>query len=358
MEYYDDIFSLISRILSMLTALVNTVVIITMFVKCSRFRRTKVYQHYDGIKTLSKMLEIIVIFLVIEAIYGICRIFPLIDAIKVIESYIPDFPKFIFGYIMFVTVALPIINSVISILAWSYYHGTRRLFFSLYPNGVQPIDFAGRQTMPDDSIFGSSSVANLNYGSEKPAVDTAPMYGQNQPVQNPSQAPQGFYAKASAINNEKNPARQANTNYPQNNNLPNPQKADSKNDDFFGTGISDDYINRLTDADEAKLETLLVRDTPETEYKVTPAKNDNTEGDIFGTGSNLWEAVPDMTDPMLKEILVTEEPEAAAENPQPSDNGQESFFGTGTTEDYMKKFTTADDDIIAELLVQDEPEQK
>lgn len=338
MLLYQDILSVITRVLSFLISIVNFTVILVMFIKCGRFRRTRVYEHYNGIKTLSKALEIIVILLVIEAVYGLTRIFSIIDAVNLIKSFIPDFPDVITAYLIFVTSVLPIINCAVSIFAWSYYQGTRRLFFSVYPNGVQKVDFAGRQAayMPNDNIFGSSSEANLNYGPNNTSVNTAPM--SNQP---------------NAVNQTAfNPTNNA---YPQpGRNFGAPPPSAQNNDDFFGTGVSDDYINRLTDVDQAKLEELLVQDTPETEYKVTPATNDNTEGDIFGTGSNLWQAVPDMSDPLISEILVTEE----APKEEVYQDGQNSVFGSGTTEDYMKRFTTADDDVISELIVQDEPEEK
>lgn len=365
-------FSVIVRVLNILMFTVNAAVILVMLVKCSKFRRTRAYKDYNGIKTLSKALEMIVIFLVIEAVYGLTRIFSIIDAINLINSIIPDFPRIIYVYLVFITVLLPILGCAISIFAWNYYHKTRRLFFFVYPNGVLPVEFTRPDIMPNDNIFGSGTEANLNFGGNKAGHEVKTEFSD---IGGTNYGAQGFYAKASAINSKKtanaanatNAENQVYQNDPNEINKRNAQnpsyqktanvfevnkKTVPRDEDFFGTGVSDDYINRMTVSDQEKLERLLVKDTPETEYKVTPAQNN--EGGIFGTGSNIWEAVPDMSDPLISQILVTEEEPKA----EIYENNQNSVYGTGTTEDYMKRFTTADDDIISELLVQDEPAEQ
>lgn len=386
----QDAISVISRVLNILVFVVNVTVILVMFIKCSKFRRTRRYEDYNGIKTLSKALEVIVIFLIIDAVYGLTRIFSIIDVITLINSLIPDFPQAVFAYLIFITVALPILGCMISIFAWSYYHKTRRLFFSVYPNGVQQVDLSRPAYIPDDSLFGSNTEANISFSAndKKPA----PPFGGNVDAGLADLGAQSFYAKASAVNsrstaganntysmNGTNNARNASSvnnavntasamntvgggshNYTANNaayaggarSAVNDRSKAQASDELFGTGVSDDYINRLTVTDQAKLEQLLVQDTPDTEYKVTPAQNN--DGDIFGTGSNLWEAVPDMSDPLISEILVTEE----APKDEVYRDGENSVFGSGTTEDYMKRFTTADDDVISELLIRDDREEQ
>lgn len=412
----QDAISVISRVLNIIVFVANVTVILVMFIKCSKFRRTRRYDDYNGIKTLSKALEVIVIFLIIDAVYGLTRIFPIIDVMTLINSLIPDFPQAIFAYLIFITVALPIIGCMISIFAWSYYHKTRRLFFSVYPNGVQQVDLSRPAYIPDDSLFGSNTEANISFSAndKKPA----PPFGENMDAGLADMGAQGFYAKASAVNsrstagannangtnnaysmNGTNNAKGANNAYSMNStnnagnassvnnavntasamntvgrgspnytananavnnaayaggagNAVNNRSKAQASDELFGTGVSDDYINRFTAADQEKLDQLLVQDTPDTEYKVTPAQNN--DGDIFGTGSNLWEAVPDMSDPLISEILVTEE----APKDEVYRDGENSVFGSGTTEDYMKRFTTADDDVISELLIRDDREEQ
>lgn len=327
-----DVFTTLSEILNILVFIVDVTVITLMYIKCRKFIQTKAYDDFDMPKTLSKPLEIITIFLGLDALYGIVRLFTILQLKSLIESIIPDFPGGIFVYMIIVSFVLPVLACGVSIYVWNYYHNTRKLFFSIYPNGAMPIITSSEPMRSGSELYGTNVSPNMDYTISRPVGPVKNLDGTG--TQSPFQPPiNGGQPTGSA---------------------PAYKKPEISDDDFFGTGPSSAYLDKNT-VDEAKLDELLIQDEPEnTEYKVTPAVSDGSDDDIFGTGTTSnWMPVSDMDDPMLADMFISDE--IPTDNSNAASGGDDDFFGTGASDDYMKRFNTPDDTKISELLIQEEP---
>lgn len=343
MQYYDsdtegilsntslsDGISTVLEIINILVFLIDATVILLMFFKCRKFRSTRAYEDFAGTKNLAKAVEIITILLAIDAVYSLTRIFVITDAIDLLKQIIPDLPASIFVYSIAVNIVLPVLSFVVSVCAWNMYHNTKKLFYSLYPNGALPVIDINEPKRAGENLYGANTSLDLSYTSRTPV-------SQNQ-IKTMSDS---FDAYKSAAEKAKSVS---------DNNV--------KDEDIFGTGVSDEYLTRISKTDEAKMEELLMQDEPvepiADDFKA--AQNDG-EDSIFGTGNTSdWQAVSDMDDPAIAEMLISEDSEQ--DNGLDLGGSDEDFFGSGTTEDYMKRFTSADEAKIAELLVQDEPEEQ
>lgn len=330
-----DGLTTISEILNILVFIIDVTVIALMFIRCKKFINTREYNDFDMPKSLSKPLEIITIVLGFDALYGISRLFTILQVKSLIESIFPDFPSGIFVYMIFVSFVFPILFCAASVYAWNYYHKTRKLFFSIYPNGALPVITYSEPKRSGSELYGTNVSPNMDYNISRPVGPIKNLDGTG--TQSPFQPP--IDSKPAAINTPSY--------------TPKPEISD---EDFFGTGPSSTYLDR-NKVDEAKLEDLLIQDEPENaEYKVTPVVG-GTDDDIFGTGTtSSWMPVADMDDPMLKDMFVNDND--IASDTETASGGEEDFFGTGASDDYMKRFNTADETKISELLIQDEPSRK
>lgn len=329
-----DVFTTVSEILNILIFIIDVTVITLMYIKCRKFIETKVYDDFDMPKKLSKPLEIITIFLGLDALYGVWRLFAILQLKSFIESILPDFSGGIFVYMIIVSFVLPVLSCGVSIYVWNYYQNARKLFFSTYPNGVMPVITYSEPKRSGSELYGTNVSPNMDYTISRPVGPIKNLDGTG--TQSPFQPP-------------------INAGQPTGN-APSYKKPEISDDDFFGTGLSSAYLDRNT-VDEAKLEDLLIQDEPETaEYKVAPVVGEKGD-DIFGTGTTSnWMPVADMDDPMLADMFVNDE--IPTDNDNAASGGDDDFFGTGASDDYMKRFNTPDDTKISELLIQEEPPKK
>lgn len=343
MQYYDsdtegilsntslsDGISTVLEIINILVFLIDVTVILLMLFKCRKFRVTRAYEDFAGTKNLAKAVEIITILLAIDAVYSLTRIFVIVDAINLLKQIIPDLPVSIFAYSIAVNIVLPVLSFVVSVCVWNMYQNTKKLFYSLYPNGALPVIDINEPKRAGENLYGANTGPDLSYTSRTPIP-------QNQ-----------IRTMSDSFDAYKSAAEKARSG----------SDGKVKDEDIFGTGVSDDYMTRISKTDEAKMEELLIQDEPaepiEDDFKAAQADNEDS---IFGTGNTSdWQAVSDMDDPAIAEMLISEDNEQ--DNGLDLGSSDEDFFGSGTSEDYMKRFTSADEAKIAELLVQDEPEEQ
>ena len=310
----DDLSAII-EIINISVFIINLTVIAIMFFRCRKFRQTKVYDDFAGTNKLAKAVEIIMIFLAIDAVYSLTRIFALIDAINLIKQIFPDLPASVFIYPIAVGVVLPILSFALSICVWNMYHNTKKMFYSLYPNGALTVISDNEPKRAGEGLYG----ADTNPGSK-------PVFKSKIPTISDS-----FDAYKNAAENTKS-------------------VSGGKEEDIFGTGASIEYLTSVNKNDEAKMDELLIQDAPiesaDNEYINAPSDDDNG---IFGTGNSTdWQPVGDMDSSSLADMLAGEEEEQDGGFDFGNDNGD--LFGAGTSADYMK----TDEAKFAELLVQDE----
>lgn len=325
-----DSLDTILEIINIAIFVIDVSVLTVTFIKCRKFRTTRAYEDFAGTNKLAKAVEIIMILLGIDAVYSLTRIFALIDAFNLLKQLIPDLPASTFAYAITVRIVFPVLSFVLSVCVWNMYHNTKKLFYSLYPNGALPVIDINEPNRAGENLYGANTSPDLSYTSKTPIY-------QNQ-IKTMSDS---FDAYKSAAEKDKAVS-----------------DGKVKDEDIFGTGVSDEYMTRISKTDEAKMEELLIQDEPvepiEENFK---ADQSDGEDSIFGTGNTSdWQAVSDMDDPAIAEMLINEDNEQ--DNELDLGGGDEDFFGSGTSEDYMKRFTSADEAKIAELLVQDEPEEQ
>lgn len=326
----EGLSSIIS-IVNILIFIVDTTVILMMFFRCRKFRMTRAYDDFAGTGKLAKALEIITILLAIDAVYALTRLFAIIDAVNLITALFPEISAGLFVLPITVQIAIPVISFAASLCAWNMYHNTKKLFFSMYPNGAMPVIKDGEPAKAGSVLYGSNKSPDLSYSSVSKADP-------NQ-IHNMSDSFDAYLAASQSAQGSSASSR--------------------RDEDIFGAGASVDYLSSLNKADEAKMEELLMSDEPdfetaeadETKKTEPSAKSDE---DIFGTGNSTdWQPAADLNDPLLADMLVTEENREKEDGFDftAEDGG---LFGSGTSENYMKKFTSADESIISELLVQEE----
>lgn len=329
-EIIWDNLDTILEILNIAIFIIDASVLTITFIKCRKFRGTRAYEDFTGTNKLAKAVEIIMIFLAIDAVYSLTRIFALIDAFNILKQISPDLPASLFAYSITVKIILPVLAFALSVYVWNTYHNTKKLFYSLYPNGALPVIDINEPKRVGEGLYGANTSPDLSYTSRTPVSQSQ------------------IKTMSDSFDDYKSAAEKAKS-------VPN---GSVKDEDIFGTGVSDDYMTRISKTDEAKMEELLIQDEPvEPIAEEFKAAQPDGEDSIFGTGNTSdWQAVSDMDDPAIAEMLISEDNEQ--DNGFDLGGGDEDFFGSGTSEDYMKRFTSADEAKIAELLVQDEPEEQ
>lgn len=329
-EMYSDYLDTIVEIINIAIFVIDITVLLVMFIRCKKFRGTRAYEDFAGTNKLAKAVEIIMILLAIDAVYSLTRIFVIIDAFNLLKQIIPDLPASVFAYTITVRIVLPVLSFVLSVCVWNMYHNTKKLFYSLYPNGALPVIDVSEPKRAGEGLYGANTSPDLSYTSKTPVFESQ------------------IKTMSDSFDTYKIAAEKAKS----------ASDGKVKDEDIFGTGVSDEYLTRISKTDEAKMEELLMQDEPvepiADEFK---AAQPDGEDSIFGTGNTSdWQPVSDLNDPVLAEMLISEDNEQ--DNGLELGGSDEDFFGSGTTEDYMKRFTSADEAKIAELLVQDEPEEQ
>lgn len=325
-----DSLDTILEIINIAIFVIDVSVLTVTFIKCRKFRTTRAYEDFAGTNKLAKAVEIIMILLAIDAVYSLTRIFALIDAFNLLKQLIPDLPASTFAYSITVRIVFPVLSFVLSVCVWNMYHNTKKLFYSLYPNGALPVIDIGEPKRAGENLYGANTSPDLSRTNQTPVYQN-----QIKTMSDSFDAYKSAAEKAQSVSDGK-----------------------VKDEDIFGTGVSDEYMTRISKTDEAKMEELLIQDDPvepiEDDFKAAQPDSDDS---IFGTGNTSdWQAVSDMDDPAIAEMLISEDNEQ--DNGLDLGSSDEDFFGSGTSEDYMKRFTSADEAKIAELLVQDEPEEQ
>lgn len=323
-----DSLDTILEIINIAIFIIDVSVLTVTFIKCRKFRATRAYEDFAGTNKLAKAVEIIMILLAIDAVYSLTRIFALIDAFDLLKQFIPDLSASVLAYSITVRIVFPVLSFVLSVCVWNMYHNTKKLFYSLYPNGALPVIDIGEPKRAGENLYGANTSPDLSYTSKTPVFQS-----QIKTMSDSFDAYKIAAEKAKSVPN-----------------------GNVKDEDIFGTGVSDDYMTRISKTDEAKMEELLIQDEPaEPIADDFKASQPDGEDSIFGTGNTSdWQAVSDMDDPVIAEMLISEDNEQ--DNGLDLGSSDEDFFGSGTSEDYMKRFTSADEAKIAELLVQDEPD--
>lgn len=331
----NDRLTSIIEIFNILIFIIDTTVILMMFFRCRKFRMTRAYDDFAGTGKLAKAVEIITVLLAIDAVYALTRLFAIIDAVNLIKALFPEIPAGFFVIPITVQIAIPVISFAASLCAWNMYHNTKKLFFFMYPNGVMPVIKDGEPAKAGSALYGSNRSPDLSYSSASKADPNR--------IHNMSDSFDAYLAASKSAQSSSASSR--------------------RDEDIFGAGASVDYLSSLNKADEAKMEELLISDEPyfETAEAEEASKTDpsaKSDEDIFGTGSSTgWQPAGDLNDPLLSDMLVTEENREKEDGFDftAEDGG---LFGSGTSENYMKKFTSADESIISELLVQEETDNE
>ncbi|MCM1054151.1 MAG: hypothetical protein NC394_01405 [Bacteroides sp.] len=306
----------VTELINIAVFLIDLTVLGLMLFRCMKFRKTRAYNDFAGSGKLAKGVEVITIFLAIDAVFSLTRLFSLIDAVNLAKQIFPVFPASAFIFPIAVQIVLPFLACGASLFVWNMYHNTKKLFFSMYPNGALPVIDVEEPKRVGEALYGSNKGPDLTYSAGS-AVSP------NQ-IRNMSDSFDAYYENAVSGAGKSSAGK-------------------VRDEDIFGTGASIGYLSSVSKEEEAKMEDLLIQEEPPKPIEEEKT-SDGGDDDIFGTGnSSDWQPMGDLNDPSLADMLVSGEE-------QETEDIDGGLFGTGTASDYMN----VDEAKIAELLVQDE----